>query len=78
MIRYALKCSAGHAFESWFQSADAFQTLAARGMVACAICGDNEVTKALMAPPVSAAQAGPAPAPLLATAAPADTARPLG
>jgi hypothetical protein len=80
MIRYALKCSAGHGFESWFQSADAFETLAARGMVACAICGDTDVTKALMAPPVAAAQAeaAPAPASAPATAAPSDTERPLG
>ncbi|MGB3555253.1 MAG: DUF1178 family protein [Jannaschia sp.] len=54
MIRYALRCSDGHAFESWFASADAYDTLAARGMLACAICGASEVEKALMAPKVSA------------------------
>lgn len=55
MIRYALKCAQGHSFESWFQSADAFDTLAGRGMVACAVCGGTEVEKAVMAPRVSGA-----------------------
>ncbi|MBF9044030.1 DUF1178 family protein [Rhodobacterales bacterium HKCCE4037] len=52
MIRYTLKCSDGHQFESWFQSADAFDALDAKGMVSCAVCGGTEVSKALMAPPV--------------------------
>ncbi len=52
MIRYSLKCSAGHAFESWFQSAAAYDTLAGRGMVGCVVCGKTDVVKALMAPTV--------------------------
>ena len=52
MIRYALKCSDGHGFESWFQSAEAFDALSARGLVTCAACGTADVTKALMAPKV--------------------------
>jgi len=54
MIRYALKCADGHSFESWFQSADAFDTLAAKGLVACSVCGGTDVKKALMAPKVAA------------------------
>jgi len=54
MIRYALTCAKGHSFESWFQSATAFDTLLARGLVACAICGNSTVEKALMAPSVAA------------------------
>jgi hypothetical protein len=61
MIRYALKCANGHSFESWFQSADAYEALSARGMVSCAICGGTEVAKALMAPRVSAADEAPPP-----------------
>jgi len=57
MIRYALKCAQGHCFDSWFQSAEAFDTLAAKGHIACAICGEGRVEKALMAPKVSAAPA---------------------
>lgn len=52
MIRYALKCSDGHTFESWFQSGDAFDALAGKGLVTCAICGSDDVAKALMAPKV--------------------------
>lgn len=62
MIRYALKCSDGHRFESWFQSGAAFDKLHAAGMVACAVCGDTRVRKDLMAPHVSAEKAAP-PAP---------------
>lgn len=59
MIRYALKCAEGHSFESWFQSAAAFDTLVEKGMMACAICGSVDVSKALMAPRVSATEEGP-------------------
>ncbi|MEX3014489.1 DUF1178 family protein [Gymnodinialimonas hymeniacidonis] len=52
MIRYTLKCAEGHRFESWFQSADAFDTLHGKGMVSCAVCGIEDVQKAMMAPPV--------------------------
>src|SRR6056297_3687228 len=54
MIRYALKCAEGHNFESWFQSADAFDGLVAKGLVSCAVCGGTDVKKALMAPKVAA------------------------
>lgn len=52
MIRYDLRCEAGHAFEAWFGSAAAFDDQAARGLVACALCGSPKVGKALMAPGV--------------------------
>ncbi|QUJ75638.1 DUF1178 family protein [Sulfitobacter albidus] len=54
MIRYALTCDKGHAFDSWFQSAAAFDTLARAGHLSCAVCGGGGVRKALMAPPVAA------------------------
>ncbi|MEM7644601.1 MAG: DUF1178 family protein [Pseudomonadota bacterium] len=53
MIRYSLKCADGHDFDSWFASAEAYDTLAGRGMVACMICGGTDVRKALMAPKVA-------------------------
>ncbi|QBY01756.1 DUF1178 family protein [Rhodophyticola sp. CCM32] len=53
MIRYSLKCADGHAFDSWFQSAEAFDALAGRGLVACVICGSEDVKKAVMAPRVT-------------------------
>jgi len=52
MIRYSLTCKDGHSFDSWFQSADAFDTLAARSLVTCTHCGATDVAKALMAPSV--------------------------
>ncbi|MFP4328980.1 MAG: DUF1178 family protein [Paracoccaceae bacterium] len=71
MIHYALKCDQDHRFESWFQSASAFDKLQDAGMVACAVCGSTAVEKAVMAPAVSGA-GEPA-----ETAEPAVPARPL-
>lgn len=72
MIRYALKCASDHAFESWFQSAEGFDALAAAGRVACPVCGGTEVSKALMAPSVRPARkAAAAPAAERPLAAPA-------
>ncbi|MGR3714770.1 MAG: DUF1178 family protein [Shimia sp.] len=56
MINYTLKCSNDHRFDSWFQSASAFDKLKAAGMVTCAICGDTHVEKAMMAPRVRPAR----------------------
>lgn len=53
MIQYSLKCDEGHQFDSWFQSASAFDKLLATGHVNCAICGSAQVEKALMAPRVN-------------------------
>lgn len=53
MIRFALECSRGHGFESWFQSNAAFDRLCAAGQVTCPICDDRRVRKALMAPAVA-------------------------
>lgn len=52
MIHYSLKCAEGHSFDSWFQSAAAFDKLAAAGMVSCSVCGGTRVEKAVMAPRV--------------------------
>ncbi|MCC5963119.1 MAG: DUF1178 family protein [Rhodobacteraceae bacterium] len=55
MIKFTLRCSHSHEFESWFQSGSAFDALKARDMVACPVCGSTEVEKALMAPSVAKA-----------------------
>jgi len=52
VIQFTLRCDKDHRFESWFQTADAFDKLAAAGMVTCAVCGSSSVEKALMAPRV--------------------------
>lgn len=64
MIQYSLKCAQDHRFDSWFQSAEAFDKLKGAGMVTCSICGSSEVEKAVMAPRVrpSGKAASPAPA----------------
>lgn len=56
MIRFTLKCSEGHQFESWFQSASAYEALKSAGHVDCAVCGSGDVEKAIMAPQVSTAR----------------------
>lgn len=56
MIQYTLKCNHEHRFDSWFQSAEAFDKLKASGMVTCAVCGCTEVEKAMMAPRVRTAR----------------------
>lgn len=56
MIRYTLKCDRDHAFESWFQSAGAFDALEKAGQLACPNCGSSTIGKALMAPAVKPAE----------------------
>lgn len=80
MIQYALKCDQGHSFDSWFQSAGAYDKLAASGMISCAICGSEQVDKAIMTPRVrparsaTAKDAPPAPGALSQPASPAEQA----
>ena len=50
MIRYTLVCERRHDFESWFANSAAFEKQAARGLVACPVCGSSKVEKAIMAP----------------------------
>ena len=50
MILFDLLCSKEHRFEGWFRSGDTFDAQIAAGEVACPVCGDTEVHKALSAP----------------------------
>jgi hypothetical protein len=54
MIRYALNCDQGHAFESWFGNSAAYDKQAKRGLVSCPVCGSVKVEKAIMAPSLAA------------------------
>lgn len=45
-----LQCSHGHVFEGWFASEDDYQSQHARGLVACPLCADTDVSKKLSAP----------------------------
>jgi hypothetical protein len=52
MIKYALGCAEGHAFDSWFPDSAAYDKQRKRGFVACPECGSTRVAKAIMAPAV--------------------------
>lgn len=55
MIVFDLCCAAGdHRFEAWFASSDSFADQQARALIACPICGDTDISKAVMAPRVGA------------------------
>ena len=60
MIRYALSCEAGHAFESWFANSAAYDKQAKRGLINCPVCGSPKVAKAIMAPSLASGPAGDA------------------
>ncbi|MCK7612528.1 DUF1178 family protein [Roseibium sediminicola] len=57
MIKYTLQCDDAHTFEGWFRNSDDFDSQCKRNLVACPMCGSNEVRKGLMAPAVSTARA---------------------
>lgn len=56
MIRYTLKCTSDHSFESWFQNAAAFDGLMEKRLITCPECGENKVKKAIMAPRIRPAR----------------------
>jgi hypothetical protein len=59
MIRYALVCEKGHAFESWFQNSAAYDKQHKRGLIACPVCNSAKVEKAIMAPRLAASADAP-------------------
>ena len=50
MIVFNLSCDAGHAFEGWFGSSDAYDRQHARGLLECPVCGVKAVTRRPSAP----------------------------
>jgi hypothetical protein len=54
MIVFDLACGQRHIFEAWFGSTEDYENQRARGLVACPICGETEIAKAVMAPAVAA------------------------
>jgi hypothetical protein len=71
MIRYALACDNGHAFESWFQSSAAYDRQIKRKLIACPHCGSGKVEKAIMAPRLAGSRKRAAPAePVVAASTP--------
>lgn len=53
MIVFDLICSQEHTFESWFKDSDTFARQKRKKQVACPVCGDTKVEKALMAPNIA-------------------------
>lgn len=54
MIVFDLVCTGGHRFEAWFNSSAGFVDQRQRGLIACPVCGDCAVDKAVMAPRLTA------------------------
>ncbi len=50
MILFQLKCSTDHQFEAWFRDGAAYDVQCADGRINCPFCGDNDISKAPMAP----------------------------
>ncbi len=53
MIKYNLKCSNGHEFESWFSDSNEFDKLTKKKLLECIYCSSNNIQKSIMAPMVS-------------------------
>ncbi|MGE5476181.1 MAG: DUF1178 family protein [Bacteroidales bacterium] len=50
MILFELRCANGHHFEGWFKDNATYDAQSAAGEIACPMCGDAKVGKAIMAP----------------------------
>lgn len=53
MILFDLRCANGHDFDAWFRDSATFDRQAQEGVISCAICGDTDISKALMTPAVA-------------------------
>ena len=45
MIAYDLQCINGHSFEGWFEHNQAYLTQKNKGLIACPVCNDTEVSR---------------------------------
>ena len=57
MIRYTVRCRAGHEFEGWYRDSKTYESLQAAGAISCPDCGSDEVRRAPMAPALSGTKA---------------------
>ncbi len=53
MISFDLRCGSDHVFEAWFRSSADYDGQAATGLIACPLCSDTSIAKAVMAPNVA-------------------------
>ncbi len=58
MIKYRLRCAAGHEYDAWFGGSAAFEQLSASGHLMCEVCGSAEIARAPMAPAVARSDRG--------------------
>ena len=56
MILFQLRCAQEHEFEAWFSDNAAWEDQSAAGLVCCPVCGETQVSKAIMAPAVSSSR----------------------
>tara|TARA_A100001037_G_C14698269_1_gene434808 strand:+ start:98 stop:520 length:423 start_codon:yes stop_codon:yes gene_type:complete len=52
MIKYNLKCSNNHEFESWFSDSNEFERLNKKRLLNCIFCTSKKITKSIMSPQV--------------------------
>ncbi len=62
MIYYHARCGQGHEFDGWFKDSATFDKLISLGLLQCPECGDQNVSRALMAPAVVGGRSSPPPA----------------
>ena len=53
MIKYNLKCTNNHEFESWFSSSEEFEKLNNKNLLECIYCSSKKIEKSIMAPSIS-------------------------
>ncbi|TPG12820.1 DUF1178 family protein [Sphingomonas oligophenolica] len=58
MIVFDLRCGAAHVFEAWFASSAAYDAQRSESRIACPVCGDTMIDKAVMAPAIGAKSNG--------------------
>ncbi len=54
MIAFDLSCAHDHVFEAWFRSSSDYAAQLERGLIACPLCNDATIRKAVMAPNIAA------------------------
>ena len=52
MIKYNLKCSNKHEFESWFSNSSEYEKLRKKRLLDCIYCDSTDIEKSIMAPRV--------------------------
>ena len=53
MIKYNLKCSNDHEFESWFSNSNEFDKLNKKKLLECIFCSSKKINKSIRAPMIA-------------------------